>query len=132
RTKLRWPTRVWRDRLGLAINFELSDVPARFEANEWGSEIRPIIDLRVARVYAAVNPIVGIDLRGALAGRPQLEPAAKLAFVMRDDLMFGIEAYGAFGPIDALGDEGVVRGLEVGGGGGGDWGKSGGRYGSRW
>ena len=113
RTKLRWPERVWQDRLGLAINFEVSDVPARFEANQWGSEIRPIVDLRVARVYAAVNPIVAIDLEGALSGRPQLEPAAKLGYVASDRAMFGVELYGAFGPIDALGDENVERAFAV-------------------
>jgi hypothetical protein len=114
RAKLRWPRRLWCERLGLAINFELSDVPPVFEPNQWGSEVRPIADLRVGRIYAAVNPIVSTDLAGALAGRPQFEPAAKLAVVISDAVMVGVEGYGAFGPIDALGaDEDVVRGYVV-------------------
>jgi hypothetical protein len=56
RLKVRWPERVWCGRIGLALNGELSDVPARFEPNVWGSELRPIVDLIVGRIYAAVNP----------------------------------------------------------------------------
>jgi hypothetical protein len=100
---------VWRDRIGLAVNGEISAVPSRYEAQVWGSEVRPIVDLDVGRVYAAVNPIATIDLRGSLAGHPQLEPCAKLAVRVRDDLMIGVEAYGAFGPADDLGAEHVTR-----------------------
>jgi hypothetical protein len=113
RLKMRWPRRVWSDRLGLAINFEISAVPARFEPNVWGSEIRPIADFRVGRLYAAVNPIVSTDLAGALAGRPQFEPAAKLGVRVVDTWMVGIETYGAFGPFDALGSTAVERAFGV-------------------
>ena len=110
RTKLRVPHRLWDDRIGLAINFEISDVPKQFEPNQWGSEIRPIADLRCGPIYAAVNPIIDTDLAGTLAGHPQLEPAAKLAYVANDTAMFGVEAYGAFGPVDALGNNSVESG----------------------
>ena len=109
RLKLRWPRRVWEDRLGLAVNGEVSVVPARFEPNEWGSEIRPIIDLEIGRLYASINPIVTTDLHGSLAGHPQLEPAAKLTVKARTTLAIGVEAYGAFGPVDDLGSEDVTR-----------------------
>lgn len=112
RSKLRWPRRVWDGRLGLAINFEISDVPAQFEPNVWGSEVRPIVDLRVGRIYAAVNPIVTCDLAGSLAGHPQLEPAAKLSVSITERAAAGVEGYGAFGPVDAL-DSGVVRAFAV-------------------
>jgi len=102
RAKLRWPERLWCKRLGLAINFEVSAVPARFEPNVWGSEIRPIVDLRAGRVYAALNPIIDIDLDGMYAGRPQLEPAAKLALVLGERVMIGVEAYGAFTPTEDI------------------------------
>jgi hypothetical protein len=109
RAKLRDPRRWWDERLGLAINFEVSAVPSRFEANVWGSEARPILDLHAGPVYAAVNPIVDFDLDGKLAGRPQLEPAVKLALIAGDHAMFGVEAYGAYGTFDALGEESVTR-----------------------
>lgn len=109
RLKLRRPQRLWDDRIGLAINGEISAVPSRFEAQVWGGEIRPIIDLTVGRLYAAFNPILAVDLRGDVAGHPQLEPAAKLTVRLADTVAAGAEAYGAFGPIDDLGSERTSR-----------------------
>jgi hypothetical protein len=108
RLKIRWPRRVWSDRIGLAINGEVSAVPSHFEANVWGSELRPIIDLVVGPLYAAINPILTADLRGQLAGHPQLEPAAKVAVKVATEVALGVEAYGAFGPLDDLGAEKVT------------------------
>jgi hypothetical protein len=109
RLKLRRPHRVWEDRLGLAINGELSAVPSRFESQVWGSEVRPIIDLTVGRLYAAFNPILTIDLQSELAGHPQLEPAAKVAIRVHPEVAVGAEAYAAFGPLDDLGSEHASR-----------------------
>jgi hypothetical protein len=109
RLKLRWPRRIWSDRVGLAINGEVSAVPSRFEPNVWGSELRPIIDLTIGRLYAALNPILTADLRGRVAGHPQLEPAAKVTVKVEPTIAVGIEAYGAFGPLDDLGSETVTR-----------------------
>jgi hypothetical protein len=107
--KLRWPRRVYGERIGLAINGELSAVPSRFEPAVYGSEVRPIIDFDAGRIYAALNPIIATDLHGALAGHPQLEPAAKLAVHVRAKVSLGVELYGGFGPIDDLGSEHVTR-----------------------
>jgi hypothetical protein len=109
RMKLRWPRRVWDDQIGLALNGEVSAVPSRYEPAVWGSELRPVIDLQLGRLYASVNPILGVDLRGALAGRPQLEPAAKVAIRIDDAIAVGVEGYAALGPIDDLGSERVTR-----------------------
>jgi hypothetical protein len=78
RVKLRRPGRLWGDRIGLAINTELSAVPARIAPHVWGSEVRPIIDLTAGRLYAAFNPIFAVDLQGDAAGHPEIEPAAKV------------------------------------------------------
>jgi hypothetical protein len=102
RFKARWPAKFFDDRLGLAINFELSRIPGAYEPNVWGTEVRPAIDLRIGPLYASVNPIVTTDLQGPLAGHPQLEPAFKLALFARPDLSFGSEYYAALGPFDAL------------------------------
>jgi hypothetical protein len=113
RLKLRRPGRVWQDRIGLAINGELSAIPSRFEPQVWGSEIRPILDLTAGALYASINPILTVDLRGELAGHPQLEPAAKIAVKLRETVAIGAEAYGAFGPLDDLGSEHASRLLAV-------------------
>ena len=81
--------------IGLAINFEISNVPRQFEPNVWGSEIRPIIDGRWGLFYASFNPIFDIDLNGPQAGLPQFEPAAKVAFDVVHSLALGLEYYGA-------------------------------------
>ena len=109
RLKLRRPQRAWNDRIGLAINGELSAVPSRFEPEVWGGEIRPILDLTAGALYASINPILAFALRGEFAGHPQLEPAAKLTFKLSDAAAIGAEAYGAFGPIDDLGSEHASR-----------------------
>lgn len=110
RAKFRWPSKLWCGRLGLAVNFEISNVPAQFEPNVWGSEVRPIIDVRIARFYGAFNPIVDTDLAGKLAGRPQFQPAVKLGVNVTRALMLGVEGYSAFGPFTSLGSEDMLRG----------------------
>lgn len=105
RLKLRRPRRAWNDRIGLAVNGELSAVPSRFEPEVWGGEIRPIIDLTAGPLYAALNPILAFELRGDVAGHPQLEPAAKLTLRLGEAAAAGAEAYGALGPLDDLGSE---------------------------
>ncbi len=107
RAKLRAPERYWHGRIGLAINFELSAVPSRFESNVWGSEVRPVADIRAGWFYGSINPIVGTDLAGANAGHPQFEPAAKAGVYVGRTLL-GVEGYAssdvdrAFATIDII------------------------------
>lgn len=98
RAKVRVPFRI-RGVLGLALNGELSYVPALYEANVYGSEIRPILDVEWRFLYFSINPIVGIDLAGPLAGRPQFEPAARLSFRLPRGVAIGPEYYAALGPV---------------------------------
>jgi hypothetical protein len=109
RAKVRVPERYWDDRVGLALNGELSIIPERYEPNVWGSELRPIIDLTAGRLYVSVNPIVTVALGGDRPGHPALEPAAKVAVRLVGTLAVGAEWYGAFGPIDDLGSESFSR-----------------------
>jgi hypothetical protein len=102
RFKAKWPEKFFGDRLGLALNIELSRIPRTYEPNVWGSELRPTIDLRIGPVYGSVNPIISTDLQGPLAGRPQFDPAFKLALFARPDLAFGGEYYAAFGSFDSF------------------------------
>jgi hypothetical protein len=99
RLKSRIPRRFVRDIVGLALNIELSVVPARYEANVYGVELRPIIDFQWRRVYLSLNPIVSIDLAGAKIGRPQLEPAVKLAAILVPWAWLGVEYYAGLGAV---------------------------------
>lgn len=96
RFKVRWPRRL-ADLVGLALNVEFAGVPVRYEADVYGFEIRPIVDLEWRRLYLSFNPILGVDVRGPFAGSPQFEPAAKLAVRVLEGLALGAEYYGGFG-----------------------------------
>jgi len=95
RLKLRLPRKVAG--FGFALNFEFSDVPRLYEANQYGSELRPVVDFKAEHWYASVNPIVGLDLAGDQAFHPQFQPAAKVAAIVGDGVWVGAEYYGAFG-----------------------------------
>jgi hypothetical protein len=102
--KLRYKMRVPRrfaGVVGLALNIELSSVPAIYEPPELGGELRPILDAELGRIYLSINPILALELRGRLAGHPQLEPAAQLLVRAVGALQVGLEYYAALGPIDA-------------------------------
>jgi hypothetical protein len=99
RFKMRVPRRL-HNLIGLALNLELSSLPRTYEATQLGSELRPVIDLEWRRLYASVNPIIGIDFESTLAGHPQLEPAATILIRILPQWTAGLEYYGAYGPID--------------------------------
>jgi hypothetical protein len=100
RFKAKWPEKLLGV-IGLGLNAELSRVPAAYEQNRWGSELRPIIDAKVGILYASINPILSTDLAGPEAGHPQFEPAAKLSLFALPALSFGAEYYAGLGPIDS-------------------------------
>jgi hypothetical protein len=101
RAKLRLPGKLW-DAVGLSLNGEVASIPARYEANRFGGEVRPIVDVRMGRFYASVNPIVSLRFAGPLAGHPELEPCAKASIRLADGIAVGPEYYGALGPLDDL------------------------------
>jgi hypothetical protein len=97
RFKARLPRRL-AGQVGLALNAELSALPAAFTESRFGAELRPIADLQIEHAYFSINPIVDIDFQGALAGHPQFEPAAKAEVTLHEDqLGLGFEYYGSTG-----------------------------------
>jgi hypothetical protein len=84
--------------VGLGLNGEISYVPATYEANVWGSELRPIIDVEWRFLYFSINPIVDTDLAGAQKGKPQFQPAVKLDFKVGRGVSLGPEYYAGLGP----------------------------------
>ncbi|HUM12173.1 MAG TPA: hypothetical protein VLT82_14605 [Myxococcaceae bacterium] len=95
RTKFRWPENVGAFRF--ALNIEVSRTSKRYEADGWGSELRPIVDARWGRWYLSVNPIIGIPLAGEDAWKPDFEPATKVSFDLSHSWAVGIETYSSFG-----------------------------------
>jgi len=98
RAKFRLP-RYARGLIGLALNVEWSSIPRPYEPAQLGFELRPIIDLRWRRLWASLNPILGVDAMGRDAGWPRFEPCAALMVNVVGPLDLGAEWYAGFGKI---------------------------------
>jgi len=90
----------WRTSWRLGANVEVSYLPARYEAERWGAELRPIAAWEDARWLFAVNPILDFSLGGG-GGLPSFEPAALALIKVHDVVSLGLEYYAGLGPIDA-------------------------------
>jgi hypothetical protein len=87
----------WR----LGANFEMSLMPDKYDRDQLGTEVRPIVAWENERWLFAVNPIVDLSLRGdGWRAGPSFEPAAKASYKWDGQLGVGFEYYanlGAFG-----------------------------------
>lgn len=86
----------WRPHLRLGLNMEAGHLYARYAAERWGAELRPILAWEDARWLLAVNPIVGVPLTGSA---PTFEPAALALIKLGGVVSVGLEYYGDLGPI---------------------------------
>jgi hypothetical protein len=90
----------WREHFRFGVNFELSAIPAQYETDVYGGEMRPIAAYEDSGWLAAFNPIVSFGLRGqSWRDGPVLEPAFSLYKKVLDLYSFGVEYYGSIGPI---------------------------------
>lgn len=90
------------DRFRLGLNLEVSAIPARYEADRWGAEVRPILAFTASggRLAFAVNPILDFALTNPAASQgPSFEPALSAVYVVPGVLSAGLELYSDFGPI---------------------------------
>src|SRR5262249_54500624 len=90
------------DRVRLGLNLEVSAIPAAYEPDRWGAEVRPILPLPgpAGRLAFAFNPILDFAFTSPAAGRgPSFEPALSAVFVVPGLLSAGLELYSDFGPI---------------------------------
>jgi hypothetical protein len=102
RTKFARPYRAGEP-VFLAVNFELSHVPDKFEESEWGGEIRPIIGTEQGRWFLSVNPILSWGFSGAAgSATPEFEPAAKLRWDTHRGFGLGFEYYAGLGPVNGF------------------------------
>ena len=86
----------WRAHLRLGANVEVGALRARYEAQRWGAELRPIVAWENERWLFAVNPIVGFSLTG---GGPTFEPAAMALIKLPPIVSLGLEYYADLGEI---------------------------------
>jgi hypothetical protein len=97
RSKLVTPPGLWAH-AHLGLNVEIGYARAAWEPERTTAEVRPIAAWWGTHVTAAVNPNIGLSLRG---GAPTFEPAATVVVPVRGVASFGLEYYGDLGPIRA-------------------------------
>lgn len=89
RTKFVTPPR-WHEHVRLGMNLEFSLLPARYDRNRWGGEIRPIAAWENDRWLFVINPIVDVSRQA-----PSFEPAGMVKIKLADVIAMGFEYYSA-------------------------------------
>ena len=90
---LHWP-------VGLSLSTEIGYQRRSFSTDTWTWEIRPIIDKKLGPWYLAFNPAIDRSLHGASDNLGwTFSPNAKVSYDFTKKVAFGLEYYGALGPI---------------------------------
>lgn len=97
RSKLVTPPE-FHPRLRLGLNVEVSYVPERYEADRWGSELRPIVAYDDGDWLFAANPNLTQSFGASADEGPAFEPAVKAARTL-GPIALGLEYYAGFGPL---------------------------------
>ena len=90
----------WKWPVGVSLSTEFGYQRHDFSSDTWTVEVRPIVDKKIGRWYLAFNPAVDKSLHGDNAGIGwEFSPNAKVSFDITKAVSFGLEYYGALGPI---------------------------------
>jgi hypothetical protein len=102
-THLRPRVRVpdsWGWPFGVSISQEIGYARARFSADTWTYELRPIIDKDIGRFYVSLNPVLGKSLRGPNSAEPfEFTPNVNVGYDVTKEVNLALEYYGATGTI---------------------------------
>jgi len=90
---------TWDAHWRLGVNFEVAYLPATYDHDKWGSEVRPIVAWHDDDWLFALNPILDQPLAGSDASQgPSFQPALKVARTV-GPVALGFEYYATLGPI---------------------------------
>lgn len=93
----------WGWPVGVSISQEIGYQRREFSTDTWSYELRPIVDRKVGRWYAAFNPALEKSLHGAGASRGfEFSPNAQIAADVTRRINLAVEYYGAWGPVTGL------------------------------
>jgi hypothetical protein len=93
---------TWDAHWRLGVNLEVSYLPATYDHDKWGSEVRPIVAWHDDDWLFALNPILDQPLAGSDASQgPSLAPALKVARTV-GPVALGIEYYATLGPLSSV------------------------------
>ena len=102
RPRIRAPE-SWKLPVGLSLSTEFGPTNRKFDENEFGIELRPIVDQTLGRLYWAFNPNVEWALKGPEAGRGAsgmtFNPNLKLGWMFGAKVQAGVEYYGTTGSL---------------------------------
>lgn len=86
--------------VGLSLSNEIGWQRPNFSLDTWTWEIRPIIDKKIGKWYAAFNPTIDKSFHGPESSRGyQFSPNVKVSYDVTKKVAAGIEYYGSYGPI---------------------------------
>ena len=86
--------------VGVSMSGEVGYQRAAFSADTWTLELRPIVDKKIGRFYAALNPTLDRSLHGPSKGRGfGFSPNVKFSYDVTKKVALGMEYYGDYGPV---------------------------------
>jgi len=93
----------WKLPVGLSLSTEIGYQSAHYSEETWSIEIRPIIDKQWNKLYASLNPTLGVQLKGAeKQSAPAFAPNIKMNYAAFKNGALGFEYYGDLGSLDAF------------------------------
>jgi hypothetical protein len=87
---------------GLSLSMETGYQDPAFFGCEWSSEIRPIIDKRINKLFLAVNLTLDNCLDKGKDHRFEFSPSIKTSYDISKKVSLGLEYYAGLGPIRDL------------------------------
>jgi hypothetical protein len=92
----------WGWPVGASLSLEAGYFRPRYQETRWDLEIRPILDWRLGRFYAAINPALERALKLYAGGSMsfQFAPGAKVSWDATKLATLGLEYYGNIGPVE--------------------------------
>jgi hypothetical protein len=89
--------------VGLSMSTEIGYQRPNFSPDTWTLELRPIVDKKIGKLYAAFNPTLDLSLHGPGKNEnPNFSPNVKFAYDIQKRVAFGLEYYGAYGKLTSF------------------------------
>lgn len=93
----------WKWPVGVSLSAEFGFERRSYSQDTWTLELRPIVDKKSGRLYWSLNPTLDLALAGLNASRGlEFSPNAKISFDLSSIVSFGVEYYGALGPVSGF------------------------------
>lgn len=108
RPRVRVPEK-WKWPVGVSVSTEIGYQRAKFSADTWTWEIRPIIDKQLGPWYVGFNPALERSWHGpGVSQGAEFAPGLKVGYQVTKKLSAGLEYYGSTGPVtgfDPIGEQ---------------------------